>query len=197
MQARLGHVRPHATVRVWDRFVRSFHWLLVASFAVAWAFTGSIGIVHKAAGYTALALVAARVLWGFIGTRHARFADFVPSPAHLRRYLSALSRGEEPRYAGHNPLGALMIVFLLLAVATIGVSGWMLTLDAFWGDERVEAVHTIVVDATLLAVCLHVVAGIAASLRHGENLVLSMITGRKPLATSSRPGDDIGERPED
>jgi cytochrome b len=193
----LTHAQPRATVRVWDRFVRSFHWLLVASFAIAWACTESIGIVHKAAGYAALALVAGRVLWGFIGTRHARFADFVPTPAHLRRYLAALARGEEPRYAGHNPLGALMIVFLLSAVATIGVTGWMLTLDAFWGDEQVEAVHTVVVDATLLAVGLHIVAGIAASVRHRENLVLSMITGRKPLATSPQPGDDIGGRCED
>jgi cytochrome b len=145
----LAHAPPRATVRVGDRFVRSFHWLLVASFAIASACTESIGIVHKAAGYTALALVAARVLWGFIGTRHARFADFVPTPAHSRGYLAALARGEEPRYAGHNPLGALMM------------------------------------------------AGIAASVRHRENLVLSMITGRKPLATSPRPGDDIGGRCED
>lgn len=179
------------TVRVWDRFVRLFHWSLVASFFVAWYFTEHIGVVHKAAGYVALALVALRVGWGFIGGRHARFAEFVPSPRQLRKYLHAWARAQEPRHAGHNPLGALMILFLLAAVVTIGVSGWMLTLDAFWGNEIVEDVHVHAVDLTLLAVGVHVLANVFASVRHRENLILSMVTGRKPVATTDRPLDDL------
>jgi cytochrome b len=180
------------TIRVWDAFVRLFHWALVASFCVAWTFTEHIGLVHKAAGYIALALVAMRVVWGFIGSRHARFAEFVPSPRQLREYLRAWVRGQEPRHAGHNPLGALMILFLLVAVVTIGVSGWMLTLDAFWGNGIVEGVHEMAVDLTLLAVGIHVLANIFASMRHRENLILSMVTGRKPIATSDRALDDLG-----
>jgi cytochrome b len=182
------------TVRVWDAFVRAFHWALVSTFFVAWFFTERIGTLHKAAGYTALALVAARTVWGFVGTRHARFSDFVPSPRQVLDYVRDWARGREPRYLGHNPLGALMILFLLAAVAVIGVSGWMLTLDAFWGDDLVESVHTCVVDATLLAVALHVLANLLASARHGENLVASMVTGRKPLLTAERPEDDRSAR---
>ena len=131
-------------MRVWDRFVRVFHWALVASFLGAYLSTESIGWVHKGCGYATLALVAARVVWGFVGSEHARFANFVPDPQGLWHYAQALLRQSEPRHLGHNPAGSVMIVFLLLAVAAIGVSGWMLTLDAFWGNETVEvAAHAV------------------------------------------------------
>jgi cytochrome b len=190
-QGREGRLTSVPTLRVWDRFVRLFHWALVASFFTAWATTEHIGLLHKAAGYVALGLVAMRLVWGFVGSRHARFAAFVPSPRALRTYLRAWLRGQEPRCAGHNPLGALMILFLLAAVTVIGVSGWMLTLDAFWGSEIVENLHEAAVDLTLLAVCIHVLANIVGGFRHRENLILSMITGRKPVVTSERPTDDL------
>ena len=169
------------TTRVWDRFVRVFHWSLVLAFCTAWASTESIGWVHKGSGYLTLALVAARVVWGFVGSRHARFADFVPGPRKLATYLGALLRLKEPRHLGHNPAGALMILSLLALVAGIGTTGFMLTLDAYWGNETVETLHVWLVDITLLAVGVHVAANIYGSLRHRENLVLSMITGDKPV----------------
>ena len=171
-------------LRVWDLFVRLFHWSLVAAFFVAWFSTDSIGWVHKGAGYLTLALVAARVVWGFIGSRHARFGSFVPRPRQLAGYLSALSRGREPRHLGHNPAGAVMILGLLAAVVGIGVTGWMMTLDAFWGNETVETLHTTLVDVTLVAIAVHMLANVVGGLRHGENLVLSMVTGDKPTTTA-------------
>lgn len=167
------------TVRVWDRFVRVFHWSLVLCFFGAWWSTESIGWVHKGCGYATLALVAARVVWGFVGSGHARFASFVPTPRALTAYLRALLRGREPHSLGHNPAGAVMILFLLCAVGAIGISGWMLTLDAFWGSELVERTHTLLVDATLVAVALHVAANIYESVRQRENLIGAMVTGRK------------------
>lgn len=172
--------QPAATVRVWDRFVRVFHWSLVLSFATAYFSTTSIGWVHKGAGYAALALVLARVVWGFVGSAHACFANFVPGPWRLMRYLGAVLLRREPRHLGHNPAGAVMILVLLLAVAGIGVTGWMLTLDAFWGNETVEGLHTLLVDASVAAIAVHVLANIYGSWRHRENLVLAMVTGRKP-----------------
>ena len=77
----------------------------------------------RGSGYLALGLVLARVLWGFTGSLYARFANFVPTPRKLRRYLGALLQGWEPRSLGHNPAGAVMIVFLLGAVAGIGITG--------------------------------------------------------------------------
>lgn len=166
-------------VRVWDRFVRVFHWALVLCFFGAWWSTESIGWVHKGCGYAALALVAARGVWGFVGSEHARFASFVPTPRALMAYLQALLRGREPRSLGHNPAGAVMILYLLGAVAAIGISGWMLTLDAFWGSEIVERMHTLLVDATLAAVALHIAANLYESIRQRENLIGAMVTGRK------------------
>ncbi len=167
------------SVPVWDLFVRVFHWALVASFFTAWMFTDPIDWVHKGAGYLALALVAARVVWGFIGTQHARFRNFVPGPGKLFNYLRLLMRGKEPRHLGHNPAGAVMIAFLLVAMATIGVSGWMMTTDTFWGNGFVETVHTVAVDVTLIAVAVHVCANLYGSWRHRDNLIRSMWTGRK------------------
>lgn len=170
-------------VRVWDPFVRLFHWGLVASFGTAWWFTEHIGWLHKGAGYVALALVAARIGWGFAGRGHARFDSFVPGPRRLFAYLAALVRGREPRHLGHNPAGAVMILFLMAAVLGIGVTGWMMTLDAFWGDETVETTHTWLVDIALAAVVVHVLANVVGSIRHRENLVRSMVTGDKPAET--------------
>lgn len=164
---------------VWDRFVRVFHWSLVLSFAGAWWSTEHIDWVHKGCGYAALALVLARTVWGFTASGHARFSSFVPGPRQLGRYLLALLGRREPRYLGHNPAGSVMVLFLLIAVLVIAVTGWMLTLDAFWGNGTVEDVHLWVVDLTLAAVVLHVLANVYASLRHRENLVVAMVTGRK------------------
>ena len=171
-----------SNVRVWDRFVRVFHWSLVASFFVAYFSTESIGWVHKGFGYATVVLVIARIGWGFIGSAHARFSDFVPGPHRLFRYALAMLRGREPRHFGHNPAGAVMILFLLSMVAGIGITGWMLTLDAFWGNGTVEGLHILLVDVTLVAIAIHVGANIYASLRHRENLVWSMITGLKRSA---------------
>jgi len=176
-------------VRVWDRFVRLFHWALVLSFFGAYLSTDDIDGLHALCGYIALALVLARGVWGFVGRGHARFASFVPSPQKLVDYLVAMVQRREPRHLGHNPAGAVMIVFLLCAVAGTGITGWMLTLDAFWGNGTVEDLHVLLVDSLLLAIALHVSAGVYASLRHHENLVVAMMSGRKrpsadPLPTS-------------
>lgn len=172
--------RPAATVVVWDRFVRLFHWSLVACCVLAYFSTDSIGWVHKGAGYAALALVGARLIWGFVGSASARFASFVPGPRRLLTYLRAVLRHEEPRHLGHNPAGAVMILALLAAVTGIGVTGFMMTTDAWWGNETVEDLHMLLVDGAVVAVLVHVAANVYGSWRHRENLVLSMITGRKP-----------------
>jgi cytochrome b len=180
------------SVRVWDRFVRSFHWALVTAFAVAWFFTDPRWL-HKGAGYATLALVAARVVWGFKGSAAARFANFVPSPRRLWRYLAAVLRGREPRHLGHNPAGAVMILFLMAAVAGIGVTGFLMGTDAYWGNETVENLHLWLVDGTLAAVAVHVAANLYGSWHHGENLIQSMVTGDKPLQI---PGHPAGTPPD-
>ena len=166
-------------IRVWDPLVRIFHWSLVASFATAWLTAESWDQVHEWAGYMAGALVAFRLVWGLVGPRYARFGQFVRSPAGVRAYLHAMLRRREPRYIGHNPAGGAMVVALLLAMAGTATTGWMLTLDAFWGSGLVQGVHETLANLLLVLVGLHVLGVIYASLRHGENLVRAMIHGRK------------------
>lgn len=168
-----------ATIRVWDPFVRFFHWSVAGACAIDLTVLDDGKLAHRWIGYGVLALVAVRLVWGVVGTRHARFTDFVPGPRALLAYLGALLRGREPRFIGHNPAAAVMILTLLTLLAAIGATGWMQTLDAFWGVEWVETLHRGLANLLVALVAVHVAAAVLESLRHRENLVLAMITGRK------------------
>lgn len=167
------------TVRVWDPLVRVFHWSLVLAFFGAYMLGDDGGALHQALGYAVLGLVAVRLLWGLVGSRHARFAGFVPSPRRFIAYLRDLAAFRERRYLGHNPAGAAMIVALLVMLTATGATGWMLTTDAFWGSEALEDVHKAFANGTLTLVVLHVAGVLYSGLRHRENLVRAMLTGRK------------------
>lgn len=166
-------------VKVWDPAVRIFHWSLVGTFAIAYLTADDAATVHEWAGYAALALVSFRLLWGFIGTEYARFSNFFPAPSNLLDYLRDVLRRKEARYLGHNPGAAVMIIFLLLAVGVIGISGWLLTTDWGWGSETLESIHEIAVNITLIAIAIHVSAAVYESFHHRENLIRSMFTGWK------------------
>lgn len=171
--------QPERTVRVWDPVVRLFHWSLVGCFVAAMATGDELTTAHIVIGYAAAALIAIRVVWGFVGTRHARFADFVYRPASVIRYLRATLSMRAPRHLGHNPAGGAMVVALLIAVAAIAATGHMLTLDAFWGEEWLEDLHVAIVYATIGLIVLHISGVLVASIEHRENLVRAMFTGRK------------------
>lgn len=113
-------------VRVWDAFVRVFHWSLASLFLVAYLSGDDGGGVHVYAGYGILGLIAARLVWGFVGGRHARFSDFLRSPAAALRYLKGLVTGTAPRTLGHNPAGGWMAMLLLVALLATGASGLVL-----------------------------------------------------------------------
>ena len=109
---------------VWDPFVRCCHWAMVVLFLLAYLSGDSRGSLHRHAGQLILGLVALRVLWGFVGTRHARFCDFCCSPAKAVGYLRQLLTGRPPSYAGHNPAAAWMIVCLLAGSVFLCFSGY-------------------------------------------------------------------------
>jgi cytochrome b len=179
-------------VRVWDRFVRVFHWTLVTAFTVAYLTEDDLLTVHVWAGYVVGVLIVARLIWGFIGSRHARFSDFVYAPATTLRYLRDLVRFRSDRYLGHSPGGGAMVVLLLvlltLTVATglvvyggdqqAGPLAGLLTRDA---GEAVEEIHEILANITLAFVFVHIAAVVLASFVHRENLVRAMVTGNKRL----------------
>jgi len=175
-----------ALIPVWDPLVRLLHWTLAGAIAIAWTSTLDVGVPaawHEPAGYTAMACVAARLLWGAVGGRHARFGGFVKGPRATVRYARQVLKGTAPRHVGHNPLGGWMVVALLLTVAGITLTGWLQTTDRYWGSEPLEQVHTTLAWALLGLVALHV-AGVVVTGRHQrENLVKAMVDGRKMPAS--------------
>jgi len=166
-------------VRVWDPLVRVAHWSMVAAFVVAYFSHGGYLGAHRLSGYALAALVAVRTVWGFLGSPHARFADFVPGPRKLGAYLALLVRGREPRHIGHNPAGRVMIVVLLVLLAAVCATGIVLDTPRFRDDADFKQVHDLLTDATLACIVLHVIGVAHESRRHRENLVAAMISGRK------------------
>ena len=176
--ADLAGARDSRTVRVWDPVVRLFHWTVVAGCSINLLLDDG-RLVHRWVGYAVAVTLLVRLVWGFVGSRHARFGDFVPDRTTLRGYVADTLRGRERRYLGHNPLGALMIMTLMAVVAVVSLTGWLLTLDAYWGSEMLEEVHEAFANAIVPLVAVHVAGVLYGSLRHGENLVRAMVTGRK------------------
>ena len=174
-----GGAMPPATVKVWDPFVRVFHWSLATLFMVAYVSGDDIEQVHIAAGYAIASLIALRIIWGFIGPRYARFSNFVQSPRQVVSYLRDVAMFRALRYLGHNPAGGAMIIALLVMLVGTSITGFMMTTDAFWGAKWVEEIHEAFANLTVALVVFHVFGVLLSSFVHGENLVKSMITGRK------------------
>jgi cytochrome b len=187
-------------IRVWDLFVRVFHWSLASAVLIAWATDKPLWL-HSWLGYVAAILVGLRVIWGFIGTEQARFVSFVRGPKLVFDYLAGLVRFSSPRYLGHSPAGGAMIVALLIMIAVTAGTG-MANLAADRGEgplasviakverpQRVpgqprpqlfwKQVHETIANMTLVLIVLHVFGVAAASIAHRENLIWAMITGRK------------------
>lgn len=180
-EARLGKVL------VWDAPVRVFHWLTVLCFAGAWLTAESERwrLMHVSLGYTLAGLVAFRLVWGLVGTRHARFASFVRGPRAVLAYLRDMVRGQHGSHAGHNPAGALAIVGLLGLALAVTASGWMLYDGG--GAKWLEDVHEAAASIMLALVGVHVAGVALASWMTHDNLVGAMFSGRKP----ARPDEAI------
>lgn len=166
-------------ILVWDAPVRVFHWLMVLSFAGAYLTADSERwrLVHVSLGYTMGGLVAFRLVWGLVGSRHARFRSFVTGPAALLRYGRSLLDQRPEHFVGHNPAGAVAIVLLLLSSLVIVGSGWAIYNDA--GPAWLARLHDVASRFMMLLVVVHVAGVALASSLHGENLVRAMVDGRK------------------
>ena len=168
-----------SNILVWDAPVRVFHWLLVLSFAGAYLTAESERwrLVHVTLGYTMGALVAFRIVWGLLGTRYARFGSFVRGPSAVMAYARSLLRGKPDHFVGHNPAGALAIVALLLLSAITVAAGWAIYNEL--GGNRLEDLHEGAANAMLALVGIHVAGVVVSSVMHRENLVRSMLDGKK------------------
>ena len=177
-------------VYVWDWFVRTFHWTLVVAFIVAFLAEEDTLNIHVWAGYVVGILLVGRLVWGFIGSPHARFSDFVYRPTAAVGYVDDLLRFRSARYLGHSPGGGAMIVLLMLLLAATVVTGMIVYGGEHQGGllagivskesaERLEGLHNVLAYVTLALVLAHVAAVAIASFAHRENLVWSMFTGYK------------------
>ena len=167
------------TILVWDLPLRVFHWLLAGSFAGAFLTAESERWrdVHAVLGYTVLAMVAFRILWGVFGTRYARFGALPLSPRRALAYLRSLVSRRPEHHVGHNPAGSVAIYALLALAAVTALTG--LAAFADYGGEALKDLHEGMANAMLGVVIVHVAGVVVGSLVHRENLVAAMLTGRK------------------
>jgi cytochrome b len=212
-------------IRVWDLFIRLFHWSLLPLFFVAYLTGDDKGPLHRYVGYAILGLVAVRIVWGFCGTKHALFSDFICSPAKALTYLKELVAGKPAHYIGHNPAAAWMIFFFLANSIIVCLSGYAayatkgknhsfgfdnafsivenayadddgkrehtrkherhggnLKSDREDDDDRDSVwtdIHELSAQLMLFLIGLHIIGVAVSSRKHNENLVMSMITGKK------------------
>jgi cytochrome b len=176
--------------------VRIFHWTLVLSFLAAWITGDELMTPHVWAGYLISVLLLTRTVWGIIGTPHARFRDFVYSPAVIRGYIRKMFSRSEPRYLGHNPAGGMMVTLLILSLMITAISGVALygntdlagpmagIFQSGTSADILEEVHEFFANFTLFLVILHVGGVIWSSFAHRENLAKSMLTGIKEVKQS-------------
>lgn len=166
-------------ILVWDWPVRLGHWLLVGGFVLAWltAECERLRLVHIGAGGAMLAVATFRLLWGILGTRHARFGAFLRGPAAVRAYLLSLLGPRPEHHIGHNPAGGWAIVLLLSLVVLAGISGWCTNQDL--GGAWIAELHEGLAATLLAVVAVHVGGVVVSSLVHRENLIRAMVTGVK------------------
>lgn len=180
-------------VRVWDPVVRIFHWTLVITFFIDYFTEEDLLTVHVWAGYILVSVLLIRILWGFVGTQHARFSDFVVSPSVAYQYLKDTLYLRAKRHLGHNPAGGFMIVVMLVLLVLIGISGLLLygadkhagpLAALFVGggkewEEPLEIIHEFLANFMLVMVIIHIAGVVVESKIHNENLARAMVNGLK------------------
>ena len=195
-------------IRIWDVFIRVFHWALVIAFSIAYISGDDGGTIHVYSGYAVLGLISARVIWGLIGTKYARFTNFVGNKTAVITYLKSLLTGNPEYYPGHNPAAGWMVIALIVSLFLTTLSGLQLyaveeglgpfantfpdiqfigtaiadnefdSNSGFWGGFW-ETIHEAFANFTLLLVLVHISGVLLSSLLHKENLIKAMITGNK------------------
>ena len=197
-----SRLKTRQQVKVWDALVRIFHWSLVVSFATGFLITDKFPL-HAYTGYLIFVLVLTRIVWGFVGSRYARFSAFTYTFKETVQYtLSALRMGEAREYLSHNPMGAIMvfaILLLLLGNATIGIMLYAAQqlegplediVPTAWDEDLLE-IHGLLARCLIGLACMHVFGVVWASWWHRQNYVVAMFTGYKSAFTrrAKRQGD--------
>ncbi len=167
-------------VKVWDLFIRVFHWSVVAIILINFTVFDE-GSVHEFLGYILMGLLTLRFIWGFIGPSYARFKNFIPNTKEIKHHLNEVGGDKITPYLGHNPLGALMVFNLYLTLILLCFTGYLAITDMFWGIEWVEETHEFFANYLLFSVALHVLGVVWETFRSGVNLISAMFTGIKKI----------------
>lgn len=175
----MSEATPVEKIHVWDRFVRIFHWSLVGCILINYFVMDDGETLHRFLGYTATALVCARIVWGFIGSRHARFADFFPTPARIKQHLHHLKSGTRDDHPGHNAIGAVMMFAMLAIVLSLGTTGYLQGTDMFFGEEWLQDLHEALASTLIACAGLHALAAIVMGRLERTNLIGAMVSGVK------------------
>lgn len=196
-------------ISVWDPLVRIFHWGLVLTFSIAYFSGDEENNLHIVAGYVIFGLISFRILWGLIGTRFARFSNFVYSPGSVIKYIKDSAAGRPKYYIGHNPAGGVMVIALLLSLLVVTYSGLKVyAIEEGAGplaqqsteisfiklayadddkheeheqEELWEEIHEAFANFVLFLVILHIAGVLIAGKLHDENLIKGMLTGKKKV----------------
>ena len=198
----------HQTIKIWDLPVRIFHWCLVLLFIAAYV-TNSLGsdyfIYHLWSGYALIVLVSFRIVWGLVGSYHARFNHFVKTPVATAKYALSVFKKTDKHYVGHNPLGAVMVVILLTAILIQAITGLFTNdeifnvgpLYAYISDElslQLTSLHRQLFYWILGAVALHILAVIAHVVFKRDNIIKAMFTGKKSVLPSEEANLQADEK---
>jgi len=193
---------------VWDLPLRIFHWLLVGSLLASWI-TAQVGYdvrqYHVWLGFWMIGLLTFRLVWGFVGPRHARFASFFPRPRLLVAHVRDSIRGDDRQSAGHNPAGSLMVFALLILIAAQAISGLFVDDDIFYAGpyartaseslaDFMSTVHHNAINFVLALVAVHIAAVVYFSVMRKQGLIRAMLTGRKSADVVSAQEEISGSR---
>jgi cytochrome b len=170
---------------IWDPLLRVFHWALVAGFVANALLLEDDGSAHQLVGYIILGLLVFRLVWGFAGSRYARFSSFMPTVGTIQGQISDMAAGRARVHLGHTPLGALMIWNIVVTLLAISATGYMLTISGYSGADWVEEAHEALVVWAEISVVAHIVAVIWESVRTGVNLPRAMVTGVKTVPSEA------------
>lgn len=178
-------------VTVWDLPTRAFHWSIVLLFALSWiSAEQGLDKIHLWSGLAMLTLVIFRVIWGFLGSTTARFSSFIKSPAAAFGYIRSMLRSEKRPYAGHNPAGGWMVLFLIILLGLQAATGLFSNDDRLFRgplsslidkplSDAISEIHALLFNILSGLAALHIAAVLAYLVLKRDNLIRPMITGVK------------------
>lgn len=179
------------TTRIYDLPTRFFHWLFAGSFLIAFTIANTfddestVFMYHMLAGLVMGFIVSWRIIWGLIGSTHARFTDFALSPAKLLGYFKEITAGKTRLWSGHNPASSWAAISMMVLAFALAVTGYLMASGK--AGESLEDLHELLANAFMAVVVLHIAGIILHSLRHNDGLSKSMVTGTKHGLSADTP----------